>query len=113
MAGSIIGLTILAHINDTWTVPDDPSETHPDFITRYEVAMGILKSMSKSIPIGPEGGHPFGFMVQLSGFVGLVIDRWLTRNLDGRPPANVLHLTSRLFEQEGRIRDELSQLQQS
>ncbi|MFF4285987.1 hypothetical protein ACFY0R_11765 [Streptomyces sp. NPDC001633] len=110
MAGAIIGLTVLAHINETWVVSNAPDETHPDFITRYEVATALLKEMSRSMPIGQEGGHPFGFLAQLSGFVSLILDRWLTSHDDGHSPANILGLASWLFERSAEIHEELNQL---
>ncbi|MGX1973577.1 hypothetical protein [Streptomyces kronopolitis] len=110
MAGAIMGLTVLAHINESWVVSNEAGETHPDFLTRYDVATTVIREMSKSMPIGPEGGHPIGFLAQLSGFVSLILDRWLSSRIEGHSPANVLSLTSWLFERSAEIQEELDKL---
>jgi hypothetical protein len=106
-AGSIIGLTAMAHINDTWVTPSGSDETHPDFITRYETATGIINQVSEDIPRGPEGGHPKGFISQLSGFVSLILDRWLSKTLKDHQPANILNLAAWLFERAREMEGEI------
>ncbi|MFF1466857.1 M48 family metalloprotease [Streptomyces mirabilis] len=110
MSGAIIGLTVLAHVHDTWVVPGGPDETHPDFLTRYDMVTTLIKNMSRTIPVGPQGDHPFDFLSHLSGFVTLIIDRWLTSNIEGHAPVNVLGLTSWLFERRAEVQEELDQI---
>ncbi|WTP57643.1 hypothetical protein OHU07_12710 [Streptomyces phaeochromogenes] len=112
MSGAVIGLTVLAHIHDTWVAQSASHETHPDFLTRYDVVTTLLKNMSRSIPIGPQGDHPFDFLSHLSGFATLIIDRWLTSNIEGHAPVNVLGLTSWLFERRAEIQEELNQIRE-
>ncbi|WP_159066351.1 ImmA/IrrE family metallo-endopeptidase [Streptomyces hygroscopicus] len=110
LAGSVIGLTALAHIYDTWVVSDSSGETHPDFLTRFSCAAQVITCISKRIPVGSEGGHPIGFMNQLSGFVSIILNNWLAKHLEDRQPVNVLGLTSWLFEQSQEVEKELERL---
>ncbi|MFF2249748.1 hypothetical protein [Streptomyces sp. NPDC058142] len=110
-AGAIIGLTALAHIDDSWvSIPGAPGETHPDFISRFSLASHLIKAVSSDIPVGDEGGHPFGFLSQLSGFVSIILNHWLAEHIDGRSPVNVLSLTNWLFERSLELQRELEHL---
>ncbi|MFC8763561.1 hypothetical protein ACFUAG_23010 [Streptomyces sp. NPDC057193] len=113
MSGAIIGLTVLAHIHDAWMVSSQPNETHPDFLTRYDVVTKLLRGMSKDIPVGPHEDHPLDFMSHLSGFVTLIIDRWLASEVAGHKEINVLGLTSWLFERRAEVIEELEDLRTS
>ncbi|MEW1867447.1 hypothetical protein AB0420_04510 [Streptomyces caelestis] len=110
LSGSIIGLTALAHISDTWVVSDNLSETHPDFLTRYDCATRVIRAISRDIPKGAEGGHPLGFLTQLSGFVSIILNNWLAKHLDNHRPINVLSLTNWIFEQSAKVEEELKRL---
>ncbi|WP_142232668.1 M48 family metalloprotease [Streptomyces calvus] len=110
LAGSIIGLTALAHIHDTWVVADNAGETHPDFLTRFSCAAEVITCIAKRIPVGEEGGHPLGFLTQLSGFVSIILNNWLAKHLEGRQPVNVLSLTNWIFERSVEVEKELKQL---
>ncbi|MFG2724058.1 hypothetical protein [Streptomyces canus] len=110
MAGAIIGLTALAHIYDTWVVADNSGETHPDFLTRFSCAADVITCLSRRITIGEEGGHPLGFLNQLSGFVSVILNNWLAKHLQDRRPVNVLSLTSWIFERSLEVEKELERL---
>ncbi|SCY86572.1 hypothetical protein SAMN02745898_104312 [Streptomyces sp. 136MFCol5.1] len=113
MSGGIIGLTVLAHIYDAWVNSNDPKETHPDFLTRYDAATRLLKGISKTIPVGPHEDHPLDFLSHLSGFVSLIIDRWLGSEISDHKEINVLGLTSWLFERRAKVLEELEGLRNS
>ncbi|MCX5582091.1 hypothetical protein [Streptomyces erythrochromogenes] len=108
--GSVIALTALAHIDDSWVASNEPGQTHPDFITRYANAVDLVKKISKETPVGVEGGHPVGFLAQLSGFVSLILDRWLSKNMPQHTPVNVLSLSYWLFEAAVALEAELKEL---
>ncbi|MFB6572277.1 hypothetical protein [Streptomyces noursei] len=108
--GSIIGLTALAHIYDTWVVPEASSETHPDFLTRYSCATQVITRIAKEIPVGREGGHPLGLLVQLSGFVSIILNNWLAKRLDDHHPVDVMSLASWLFKRSTELEEELKRL---
>jgi hypothetical protein len=110
MSGAIIGLTVFAHIYESWVNSSDSTETHPDFLTRYDAAAKLLTGMSKSIPIGPRNDHPLDFLSHLSGFVTLIIDRWLSSEVEGHDPINVLGLTSWIFERRAHVLEELEEI---
>ncbi|MFJ4678600.1 hypothetical protein [Kitasatospora sp. NPDC088783] len=107
--GSIVGLTALAHIHDTWWVTSEQGETHPGFLTRYEVASQVIKSVSRDMEVGPVGDHPLGFMAQLTGWVSLVLDTWLSRNeVKGHKPINIMRLAYWLFERSEQLEEDLA-----
>nr|WSW42940.1 hypothetical protein OG296_07310 [Streptomyces sp. NBC_01001] len=111
--GSVIALTALAHIDESWVASNEPGETHPDFITRYTHAVDVVRKISKDLPIGVEGGHPIGFLAQLSGFVSLILDRWLSREKTDHAPIDVLNLAYWLFERASELEAELEELRTS
>ncbi|MEF9910431.1 hypothetical protein ACIQ64_02905 [Streptomyces sp. NPDC094473] len=109
-AGSVIGLTALAHIDDSWVTSNSAGETHPDFVTRYENAVNVISALSRGMPIDENGGHPLGCLAQLSGFVSIILDRWLSEKLEDHAPINVLGFTSWLFERGAELQGELEGL---
>nr|WP_282547603.1 hypothetical protein [Streptomyces rochei] len=113
MNGAILGLTVLAHIYDAWVGSNEPKETHPDFLTRYDAATKLLKGMSRNIPVGPHEDHPLDFMSHLSGFVTLIIDRWLGSEITDHEEISVLGLTSWLIERRAEVLEELKELRAS
>ncbi|MEV4560630.1 hypothetical protein AB0K51_27045 [Kitasatospora sp. NPDC049285] len=106
--GSIIGLTALAHINDSWIAGSGSQETHPDFLTRYEAIVQIIRAMNRDTEFGAIGDHPLGLLGQLSGWVSMVLDTWLSRHkVEGHTPINALRLAHWVFERSEQLYAEL------
>lgn len=105
VGGSMIALVALAHVSNSWVSRSD-NETHPDFLTRYEVMFRLVKEITMSLPVGEIGDHPMGFMIQLRGFISAVLQTWASKvGADVKMP-NFLNTFSWMIDLEVEFREE-------
>ncbi len=109
IGGSIIAITALAHISENWASADQ-ADTHPDYITRYDILYRVAKELGMNVSIGEVGDHPAGFLLQLSGFISMVLQTWLAHVDEEIKRPNFLNIFSKLMEKNVELEEELRSL---
>ncbi|QDO08276.1 hypothetical protein [Streptomyces sp. S1D4-23] len=105
IGGSMVALVALAHVSESWISTGD-QETHPDFLTRYEIVFRLVKEITLKMPVGETGDHPMGFMIQFRGFISAVLQTWASRaGADVKMP-NFLNIFSWMIDLEVEFREE-------
>ena len=112
ISGSMLGLTALAHIHETWS-SSDPEDSHPDFIDRYSVISGLIIELSRHLPKGEVGDHPQGFLLQFRGFISMVLQFWRSQKTDQVKPPEFLNVFSWLLDETVRIDEEIMKVERS
>ncbi|MET7639524.1 hypothetical protein [Streptomyces sp. NPDC005438] len=105
VGGSMLALVALAHVSESW-ISRGEGETHPDFLTRYEIMFRLVREVTLQMPMGEIGDHPMGFMIQLRGFISAVLQTWASKaGADlGRP--NFLNIFSWMTDQGSQFMNE-------
>ncbi|MGY0059075.1 hypothetical protein ACWY4P_21385 [Streptomyces sp. LZ34] len=109
VGGSVLALVALAHVSESW-VSRGRHETHPDFLTRYEVMFRLIKEVAMKLPVGEVGDHPMGYMIQFRGFISAILQTWASKvGADLKAP-NFLNVFSWMIELEVEFREEYRKL---
>ncbi|WP_435285309.1 hypothetical protein [Streptomyces bacillaris] len=104
VGGSMLGLVALSHANDTWL---SGGESHPDFLTRYEVMYRLIKELVMDMPIGVSDGHPMGFLIQIRGFISAILQTRASNSGGDFKKPNFLNVFSWMIDQEVEFKKEL------
>ena len=91
----MVCLVALAHVNESWI---EFGGSHPGALDRLNAIRQVVDTMTPGMRLDGSRDHPLGLLAQLRGFAQVVLQYWLSKNVEDEKPPSFTGLISALVE---------------